>query len=160
MSQPSTWREIVASALDWEQAHASLDSAVHELPPDLRGRRPSGAPYSIWELLEHIRRAQRDLLDFVRDPDYRHDLEWPDDYWPDAPEPTSEAAWDECLTAIRRDREELRRWTVETGVDLTAQIPHGTGQTYLRTVLVAVDHAAYHVGQIVLVRKLLGAWES
>ena len=160
MSDASPWRQIVASALDWEQAHVSLDHAVEGLPPELRGRRPAGAPYSVWEQLEHIRRAQRDLLDFCRDADYVHELEWPEDYWPDSPEPPSEQAWNECLAAIRRDREELQRWTVEAEVDLTDTIPRGTGQTYLRTVLVAVDHAAYHVGQIVLVRKLLGAWGS
>mgnify|MGYP001458581520 FL=1 len=136
----------------------SLDGAVKDLPASLRGRRPEGAPYSCWELLEHIRIAQRDLLEFCQDEDYEHDLDWPADYWPEAPEPPSAEAWDECMAAIRRDRAELRRWTVETDVDLTQAIPHGTGQTYLRTVLVAVDHAAYHVGQIVLVRKLLGAW--
>ena len=160
MSDASSWRHIVASALDWEQAHASLETAIADLPPGLRGRRPAEAPYSVWELLEHIRRAQLDLLEFVRDADYVHELEWPEDYWPDRPEPPSEQAWNECLAAIRRDREELQRWTVEAEVDLSDRIPHGTGQTYLRTVLVAVDHTAYHVGQIVLVRKLLGAWGS
>jgi uncharacterized damage-inducible protein DinB len=115
-------------------------------------------PYSVWEQLEHIRLAQQDLLDFCSNPDYEETLAWPDDYWPRSPEPASERGWEECLAAIRRDREAFKRWTVETEIDLTQKIPHGTGQTYLRTVLVAVDHAAYHVGQIVLIRKLLGAW--
>lgn len=160
MSEPSSWREIVASAMDWEQAHASLDKAVEGLPADLRGRRARGAPYSIWELLEHIRRAQRDLLEFCRDAGYEETLGWPGDYWPDGPAPASEEEWAECVDAIHRDREDFRRWTVEAEVDLTDRIPHGAGQTYLRTVLVAVDHASYHVGQIVLVRKLLGVWGS
>jgi hypothetical protein len=158
MSKLLEWREIVASALDWEQAHVGLERAVAALPVELRGRRAPGLPYSIWELLEHIRIAQRDLLEFCRDTDYQHALEWPDGYWPDSPGPASEEAWADCLAAIQADRHELQRWTVEAEVDLTAKIPHGTGQTYLRTVLVAVDHASYHVGQIVLVRKLLGAW--
>jgi hypothetical protein len=152
------WREIVASTLDWEQAHVGLDRAVADLPCDLRGRRPEGAPFSVWEVLEHIRIAQRDLLDFCRDPDYEHGLAWPDDYWPRSPEPPDAGAWDECLAAIHRDREELKRWTVESEVDLAGEIPWGSGQTYLRTVLVAADHAAYHVGQIVLIRKMLGSW--
>lgn len=160
MSEPSSWRRIVASALDWEQAHVSLDRAIEGLPADLRGRRATGAPYSVWELLEHIRRAQLDLLRFCRDSDYEHTLEWPADYWPESAEPADDEAWEECLAAIRRDRDELRRWTIEAEVDLTNQIPGGTGQTFLRTVLVAVDHTAYHVGQIVLVRKLLGSWGS
>ena len=158
MSESSAWREIVASALDWEQAHVGLDRAVADLPPELRGRRPDGAPYSIWQLLEHIRLAQHDLVDFCRNPDYEERLHWPDDYWPDDAEPPSAKAWEDCLAQIRRDRDELKRWTVETDVDLTERIPWGSGQTWLRTVIVTADHAAYHVGQIVLIRKLLGAW--
>ena len=106
-------------------------------------------------MLEHIRIAQRDLLDFCRNPDYVHELRWPDDYWPSAPEPPSAKAWDEGLAAIRRDREAFKRWTVDADVELSTEIPSGTGQTYLRTVIVAADHTAYHVGQIVLIRKLL-----
>lgn len=159
MSTTSACREIVASALDWEQAHVGLDRAVANLPPGLRGRRPDGVPYSIWQQLEHIRLAQHDLLDFCTNPEYAHDLDWPDDYWPHAPEPPSPKAWSDCLAAIRGERDELKRWAVESDVDLTQKIPWGSGQTYLRTVIVAADHAAYHVGQIVLIRKLLGAWE-
>jgi hypothetical protein len=151
-------REIVASTLDWEQAHVGLERALAGLPHELRGRRPEGAPFSVWEELEHIRIAQRDLLDFCRDPDYAHDLAWPDDYWPATPEPPSAEAWEDSVEAVRRDREELKRWTVDSGVELTDEIPWGEGQTWLRTVLVAADHAAYHVGQIVLIRKLMGAW--
>lgn len=158
MSRSPSWRAIVASSLDWEQAHVSLDRALADLPPELRGRRPDGSPYSIWEQLEHIRIAQRDLLDFCRNADYAHDLSWPDDYWPDEPEPADTGAWDASVAEIRRDRETLKRWAVEADVDLTQPIPWGNGQTYLRTVIVATDHAAYHVGQIVLIRKLLGAW--
>jgi uncharacterized damage-inducible protein DinB len=158
MEKPSGWREIVASALDWEQAHVSLDGAVDDLPAELRGRLPDRAPYSIWQQLEHIRLAQHDLLDFCRNPEYVHELRWPDDYWPKDAEPPSAKAWEDCLAAIRREREEFKRWTVEADVDLTQKIPWGSGQTYLRTVIVAADHAAYHVGQIVLIRKLLGAW--
>ena len=159
MTDTPTWREIVASSLDWEQAHVGLDRAVEGLPPELRGRRPEGTPYSIWQLLEHIRRAQHDLLEFCRNPEYTHELEWPADYWPDAPEPPGEEAWAETLAGLRADRDTLKRWTLEADVDLTAAIPWGNGQTWLRTVIVATDHAAYHVGQVVLVRKLLRAWE-
>jgi uncharacterized damage-inducible protein DinB len=158
MTGKSDWREIVASALDWEQAHVSLDRAVQDLPAQLRGHRPDGVPHSIWQQVEHIRIAQHDLLDFCRNPDYAHELRWPDDYWPKGPEPPSAKAWDDSLSAIRRDRDELKRWTADADVDLTRKIPWGSGQTYLRTVLVAADHAAYHVGQIVMIRKLLGAW--
>jgi uncharacterized damage-inducible protein DinB len=153
------WRRIVASALDWEQAHASLDSAIKDLPIELRGRRPANFPHSAWELLDHIRRTQHDLLDFVRNPKYE-ELKWPDDYWPPTPAPPNDAAWGESVDAIHRDAAALAAFTTEGERDLTAKIPHGTGQTYLRTVLVAVDHTSYHVGQIIAVRRLIGAWSA
>jgi uncharacterized damage-inducible protein DinB len=155
----SDWRSIVAASLGWEQAHAGLDVAVDGFAPELRGRRPAAFPHSAWELLDHIRRTQHDLLAFMTAEHYE-EPKWPDDYWPPTPEPPSDAAWDEALAAIRTDREALERFTREDGRDLTTRIPHGTGQTYLRTVLVAVDHASYHLGQIVAVRRLLGAWDK
>jgi uncharacterized damage-inducible protein DinB len=151
------WRAIVASALDWEQAHVSLDDAIADLPPNRRGERANGFPHSVWELLDHIRRTQADLLEFCRNPRY-HEPTWPDDYWPSTPAPPDESTWERCLAEIRRDRDALARFARESDVDLTTRIPHGTGQTYLRTIIVAVDHTSYHVGQIVAVRRLLGAW--
>jgi uncharacterized damage-inducible protein DinB len=155
----NAWAEIVASSLTWEQAHLTLDNAVKGLPPSLRGARPPGYPHSVWELVEHIRLTQRDLLSFCADPNY-HEPKWPDDYWPANPAPATDAAWDESLAAIRADAEALARFTREHSATLTGRIPHGTGQTYLRTVLVAMDHASYHTGQIVAVRRLLNAWAS
>ena len=151
------WAAIVASALTWEEAHASVDRAVKGLKPALRGKRPANYPHSAWELLDHIRRTQRDLLEFCTNPKY-HEPKWPEDYWPSSPEPPSDAAWTACVAAIRADGQALADFTVKNVPTLTEKIPHGTGQTYLRTVLVAVDHASYHVGQIVAVRRLLGAW--
>jgi uncharacterized damage-inducible protein DinB len=159
VAKNADWPSIVASALDWEQAHASLDHAVEGMPADLRGRRPDGFPHSAWELLEHIRITQLDLLEFCRNENYQ-ELPWPDGHWPGAAAPKTERDWDESLAGIRRDRDAFKRFTEEPGRDLTAKIPHGTGQTYLRTVLVAVDHTSYHVGQIVAVRRLLGAWPA
>jgi hypothetical protein len=143
--------------LDWEDAHAGFDSAVAGLDPSRRGVAPPGLPYSAWQLLEHLRLAQEDILEFCRDPAYR-ERKWPDDYWPASPEPPSEEAWDRSVADFRRDREELRRLGADPGLDLFARIPHGTGQTYLRELLLVADHNAYHVGQLVLVRRLLGAW--
>ena len=154
------WRAIVASSLDWEQAHATLENAVKGLPVPLRGERPAGYPHSAWELLEHIRITQRDLLDFCQNPDYEEKLAWPGDYWPPTPAPPTADAWDKTIEEYRRDRAALVRFTTQTDIDLTAKIPRGTGQTYLRTILVAVDHASYHTGQIVSVRRLLGAWPA
>jgi uncharacterized damage-inducible protein DinB len=153
------WASTVAGALTWQQAHVSLDHAVDGLSPALRGVRPPGFPHSAWELLDHIRRTQRDLLEFCTNPTY-HEPRWPDDYWPGSPEPPSEAAWAECHSAIRTDAQALADFTIRNAATLTEKIPHGKGQTYLRTVFVAVDHASYHTGQIVAVRRLLGAWAT
>ncbi|HEX6313446.1 MAG TPA: DinB family protein [Gemmatimonadaceae bacterium] len=150
-------RAIIASSLDWQEAHATFDAAVANFPAQLRGKRPPDFPHSGWELLEHIRIAQEDLADFMERADY-HVIKWPDDYWPKSPEPPSEAAWDESIAAVLRDREHIKEIAMRPSIDLAAKIPWGTGQTYLRTVLVAVDHTAYHVGQIIAVRRLLGAW--
>ncbi len=156
----SRWQTIVASALDWDQAHVTLDAALKGLPKADRGRRPKGFPHSVWELVEHIRIAQHDLLDFSRNPDYVHDLKWPDNYWPASPEPPSDSAWRASLRKIRGDRSELANFTTRTRIDLTKKIRHGTGQTYLRTILVAMDHSAYHTGQIVAVRRMLDLWRK
>jgi hypothetical protein len=152
-------REQIARCLGWEEAHASFDSAVANLPADARGRAPAGLPYSPWQLLEHLRIAQHDILDFCRNPDYR-ELSWPDDYWPAAAAPPSAAAWDESIRQFREDRAALQALARDSAVDLGARIPHGTGQTYLRELLLAADHAAYHVGELIVVRRLLGAWPS
>lgn len=151
------WRQIVASSLDWEQAHASFDSAVNGLAVSNRGRRPNNFPHSPWELLEHIRLAQADLLEFMINPKYVAP-KWPDDYWPPSPKPPSSSAWAASLKAVRRDCKRLQRFTASTQGDLTKRIPWGNGQTYLRTILVAMDHMSYHVGQIVTTRILLGNW--
>jgi uncharacterized damage-inducible protein DinB len=150
-------RAHVGRLLDWRDAHASFDAAVDGLPPAQRGVRPAGSPHSPWELVEHIRRAQHDILDFSRNPDYR-ELEWPADYWPDSAAPPTAESWDESVAAVRRDREALRQLAADPAVDLFAAIPHGKGQTVLRELLLAADHTAYHVGQLVLTRRLLGAW--
>ncbi len=151
-------RTIVASSLDWEQAHLKLENSVKDLPVNLRAQRPPGLPHSPWDLLEHIRIAQHDLLEFCRNPDYEHAMKWPDNYWPAAAGEISDSSWEKTLDEIRRDRDAFKQFTTDPSRDLTAKIPKGTGQTYLRTVLVAIDHAAYHTGELVAVRRLLGAW--
>ena len=150
-------RAIVARSLEWEEAHATFEKSIADFPEALRGKRPANFPHSGWELVEHIRIAQDDLADFMERADY-HQVKWPDDYWPKSPEPPSAAAWDESIAAVLRDREHLKQIAMRESIDLAAKIPWGTGQTYLRTILVAVDHTAYHVGQIIAVRRLLGAW--
>jgi uncharacterized damage-inducible protein DinB len=157
VSNTEGWREIVASSLDWDQAHSTLEKAARGLDPKLRGQRPHRFAHSPWELLEHIRITQHDLLEFSRNPQYK-EIAWPDDYWPKTAAPPSDTAWDETLAAIRGDTEGFKAFTLDTSRDLTGKIPHGTGQTYLRTILLAVDHTSYHLAQLVTARQLLGSW--
>jgi uncharacterized damage-inducible protein DinB len=152
-------RAQVSAALGWEDAHAGFESAVADVPPDFRGRRPAGSPHSLWELVEHLRLTQYDILDFCRNTAYVEQT-WPDDYWPRTPEPPSDDAWRDGVAGVRRDREALQEFVERDDVDLFARIPHGTGQTYLREALLVIDHSAYHVGQIVLTRRLLGIWSA
>jgi uncharacterized damage-inducible protein DinB len=151
-------RPLLQKVLAWEDAHVGFDRAVADIPPNLRGKQPQGLPYSLWQLVEHLRLAQHDILDFSRNANYR-EMKWPDAYWPSAPEPPSADAWDQSIAAYKADRKALEQMAVDTKLDLAARIPHGSGQTYSRELLLVADHTAYHVGQIVLVRRLLGCWE-
>ncbi len=151
------YRAQIAKSLDWQEAHARFEAAVEGISGALRGATPAGLAHSPWQLLEHIRLTQHDILDFCRNPSYEEPT-WPDDYWPRSAAPPSERAWQESIEGYRTDRDALQRLAVDPQLDLLATIPHGTGQTYLREVLLVLDHTAYHVGQIVDVRRALGAW--
>jgi len=151
-------RDHLVRVLDWEDAHVGFDKAVGELPAHARGERPFGFEHSPWELLEHIRIAQDDILDFCVNAQYSHDLAWPGDYWPKSAAPPDDAAWEASIAACLRSRGELQRLAREVP-DLAAAVPTGKPeQTYLRAILLAADHVAYHVGQIVAVRRALGVW--
>lgn len=152
-------RKQLLALLTWEDAHVTFDDAVKGIPASVRGIQPPGLPYSLWQLLEHIRLAQRDILEFCIDSGYRA-RKWPDDYWPKSPVPPTSQAWQQSVSAIRSDRRGLIRLLSDRAVDLFAQIPHGQGQTYLREVVLIADHNAFHVGQLVLVRRLLGVWHK
>lgn len=142
--------------LGWEDAHAGFDVAVEGVPAELRGVQPAGLPYSPWQLLEHLRLTQLDILEFCRNPEYV-EPRWPDDYWPPTVAPPSEEAWRESVAGFRVDREALEQLAANEP-DLFAPIPHGSGQTYLRELLLVADHTAYHLGELIVVRRLLGAW--
>lgn len=157
MANDSALREQLGRLLSWEDAHASFDAIVAGIPPHLQGSQPAGLPYSPWQLLEHLRITQRDILDFCRDPEYQ-EREWPREYWPPAPAPPSETAWDESVETFRRDRDALCDLASDSTIELDGRVPHGTGQTYLRELLLAADHASYHLGELVVVRRLLGIW--
>jgi hypothetical protein len=150
-------RDSLAKLLAWEDAHVGFDDAVADVPAEARGQRPHGL-HSPWELLEHLRITQHDILDFSVNPKYQ-EMNWPKDYWPSSPQPSADADWDGSIAQFKRDRAALQDLAANPAIDLTARIPHGTGQTYLREIVLAADHAAYHIGQLVLVRQLLGVWK-
>jgi hypothetical protein len=151
-------RDHLVRVLDWEEAHVGFDKAVDGIPPEKRGARAAGFEHSPWQLLEHIRIAQEDILDFCVNAAYKHTMKWPDDYWPKDPAPPSQNAWTTSVASYVRSREALKRVAREVE-DLTAKVPTGKGnQTYLRGILLAADHAAYHVGQLVAVRRALAIW--
>jgi hypothetical protein len=150
-------RDQLGRLLDWEEAHVGFDKAVDGIPADKRGARAPGFEHSPWQLVEHLRLAQDDILDFCVNPHYEHRLKWPDDYWP-APTPPSEAAWTESIASFKRSRERMKT-LAHDAEDLTAKVPTGKGQhTYLRAILLVADHGAYHVGQLVAVRRALEIW--
>ena len=150
-------RKHVVELLTLGHAHATFDQAVKDLPVELRGKVPKGAEHSPWQLLEHLRLAQWDILDFSRNAKYQA-LKWPDDYWPKEKAPADDKAWDKSVRAFKKDLKEMCALVEDPKTDLFAKIPHGDGQTILREALLTADHNAYHVGQLVLVRRLLGAW--
>ncbi|MGH9678672.1 MAG: DinB family protein [Candidatus Acidiferrales bacterium] len=157
--QEKPLREHLDELLSGGNAHLDWKPALGGIPPKLRGVRPEGSPHSVWELLEHMRIAQWDILEFSRDPKHVSP-DWPSGYWPKAPAPASTAAWDKSLKQFARDLAAMKKLATDPKTDLFARIPHGTGQTILREALLVVDHNAYHLGQIVLVRRLLGAWKK
>ena len=150
-------REHIVNLLKADSAHVNFDAAIKDLPRELRGKRPKGAERSPWELLEHIRITQSDILEFTRDPKHVSP-DFPAGYWPVSPEPPDAKAWDKSVAAFQADLESMSRLIADESIDLTAPIAHGDGQTVLREALLLADHTAYHLGQLVLVRRLLGAW--
>lgn len=150
-------RDQVVALLKGGQAHVTFDDAVKDFPAKQRGVKPNGMPYTAWQLLEHIRIAQWDILEFSRDSKHTSP-KWPEGYWPETEKPPSDAAWDNSIAAVKRSLIEMQNLINDPKTDLNAKIPHGTGQTILREALLLADHNAYHVGQLVMVRRLLGAW--
>lgn len=150
-------REQLLTLMTAANAHANFEDAIRGLSSNLRGKRPKGSPHSPWELVEHMRIAQWDILEFSRNAKHRSP-QWPEGYWPQSPAPADGKAWDKSVRAFRRDLKAMCALVADPGTDLYAKIPHGDGQSILREALLVADHNAYHVGQLVLVRKLLGAW--
>jgi hypothetical protein len=159
MIDDSAVRDLVSRLLAWEDAHVGFDKAVNGIPVALRGKRPSRLPYSPWQLIEHMRITQHDILDFCRNPNYQQET-WPEAYWPSSAAPPSARSWTESIRQYRADRQALQDLAADPTIDLAAKIPHGSGQTYLREIILAADHTAYHVGELLVVRRLLGIWKS
>ena len=158
MNQDQTLRDHLVKLLRGGSAHLGFDKAIEGLAADLRGARAQDLPHTPWQLLEHLRMAQWDILDFSRNPQYAA-LKWPDDYWPETAAPPDDTAWDRSVEAFRRDLKAMQDLVADPKTDLFAKIPWGKDQTILREALLVADHNAYHVGQIVTLRQALGAWQ-
>jgi DinB superfamily len=161
-AKPESADKSVRHWLDWllqgGGAHADFDTAVKGMPPKLRGTKADGLPHTPWQLLEHIRIAQWDILDFSRNPKHKQ-LPWPEGYWPQNEAPRR-GEWEKSVRQCRADLNTFRKLLKDPRIDLHARIPWGDGQTILREALLAADHSSYHLGQLVLVRKALGAWKD
>ncbi len=158
MDQNAALRQHVVELLKGGHAHATFDQTIKNLPAELRGKKPKGAEHSAWQLLEHLRIAQWDILEFSRDAKHKSP-DWPSGYWPTKAAPPDAKAWDKSVRAFRRDLNAMCALVADESTDLFAPIPHGTGQTILREAFLAADHNAYHLGQLLLLRRLLGAWK-
>lgn len=152
-------RQDVVTLLKGRGAHAEFESAVADLAPELRGIRAQSAPHTAWQLVEHLRLAQSDILEFTRDPNHLSP-KWPDGYWPPDDAPPHAIAWETSIAQFNKDSEAMQALVSNLDTDLTAPLPHGQGQTVVREALLIADHNAYHIGQLVMLRILLNAWKT
>jgi hypothetical protein len=158
VSTPAELREQLLDALRGGHAHEAVVSALSGVPEEARGRRAAGLPHTLWQLLEHLRIAQWDILEYARNPEHESP-EFPTGYWPETEAPPSGEAWEKSLRAFRKDLEDLLEVVANPTIDLVAPIPHLEGVTWLRELMLVVNHNAYHVGQFLDVRRALGCWE-
>jgi hypothetical protein len=157
--QTTKLREHLLYLLKGVGAHLDFDKAIAGLPAKLRGAKPPGVPHTPWRLLEHLRIAQWDILEFTRNP--RHvSPPWPEGYWPSGDAPPDDSAWERSVAAFRADLQAMQDLVADPATDLFTPLPHGEGQTALREALLVADHNAYHLGQLVVVRRALGAWDD
>ena len=152
-------RNQLIALIDGGHAHATFEQAVEDFPAELRGVVPKGLSHSAWQIVEHIRIAQRDILEFSAPPTGGyHAMEWPADYWPKSPEPPSASAWDHSIAAVKADRETFKQLIQKPGSDLAKPFRWGDGQNLLREALLIGDHNGYHTGELIALRRLLGCW--
>jgi hypothetical protein len=151
-------RTQLKALLDGGQAHATFEDAVKDFPVKLRGVLVDKLPYSAWQIVEHMRIAQSDIVEFSDNADGSYkEKKWPEDYWPKSPEPPSEDAWEKSIATIEKDRKAFEA-LLKKG-DLVEPFAWGDGQTLLREALLIADHVAYHTGELIVIRRLLGAWK-
>ncbi len=155
----NTLKNAVLDFLNNPHTHGSLADAASSLPEKYYNVYPGGLPYSFWGMLEHIRISQWDMIDFMVNPDYK-EMEWPREYWPKEGEQADKKMWTESLEKYRQDEERLKKIIEEGKIDLLAKIPHGTGQTGFREILQVIDHNSYHIGQFIVMRRMIGEWKS
>ena len=153
-----TLRRHLVDLLKGGNAHVKFDEVVKDFPERLRGKKPEGQPHTAWRLLEHMRIAQWDILEFSRNSQHVSP-EWPEGYWPKGDAPPSPAAWEKSVKQFRADRKAMEDLVGDSETDLYARIPWGDGQTILREALLVADHNAYHLGELLMIRRLLGAWK-
>jgi hypothetical protein len=159
MADDAALRKHLLEVLSGHGAHADFEQAINGLPAKLRGARAENLDFTPWRLLEHIRIAQWDILEFSLDAKHVSP-KWPDEYWPAGDAPPSGTAWTKSVASFRKDLAKMKALVKNPKTDLFARIPHGTGQTILREALLVADHNAYHLGQFIMLRKLLGAWKE
>ncbi|MEX0936213.1 MAG: DinB family protein [Pirellulales bacterium] len=159
MNRDQQLREHILFLLRGGGAHTDFDTAIAGLPPQLRGQKPPGVPHTPWRLVEHMRIAQWDILQFSRRADHVSPT-FPDGYWPEGDALPDDEAWERSVKGFRGDLAALQQLVADPAVDLLVPFPHGDGQTLLREALLVADHNAYHLGQLIVVRRALGAWED
>lgn len=157
MTSTKSTRELLLEQLEGRNAHVDFNQAVQGLTYKQAGIKVEGLPHTIWELIEHIRIGQDDILEFCKNPDYQA-IDWPDDYWPESPAPAGKEEFEQSVEAVRDGIDEMCDMIRDGENDLQTPFAHGDGQTLFREGMLIVDHNAYHIGQIVQIRRLLGSW--
>ena len=153
-SESGALRRMLVDAMRGQEAHVDFDAAIEEFPAELRGVKPEGAPHTAWELLEHMRIAQNDILEFSRDAKHQSP-KWPEGYWPATGTPPGANAWDASVRAFQKDAREFNKLVQDSQQDLFKSFEHGEGQTLLREALLITAHNSYHLGQLVYLKKML-----
>ena len=159
MDNDSILRQQLVALLRGQQAHMPYDAAVADFPLEAINREPAQVPYTPWHLLEHLRLAQWDILDFIRNPNYSA-LHWPEDYWPERSQQADEARWNATIAGFKADQQALQDLVMNPSTDLTGDIPHAPGYNILREILVVSDHNAYHIGEFAILRQVMGTWPA